>query len=67
MFNEKNRLRFFLWVNDWKQVDLAEKAGISQATLSNAIARNKATAETRAAIAEALGVEEREIFPYGSR
>ncbi|MBT3255799.1 MAG: hypothetical protein HN366_04970 [Deltaproteobacteria bacterium] len=64
--DEKNRIRFYLWMHDWTGFDLAEKAGLSQPTVSNAAKRNRASPRTQKLIAAAFSVPKEEIFPNGT-
>ena len=64
--DEKNRIQFYLWMHEMKGIDLAEKAGLSQSTVSHVRKRNMASAKTRQKIAEAFGAQVEEVFPNGT-
>jgi DNA-binding XRE family transcriptional regulator len=64
--DEKNRIQFYLWMHEMKGIDLAQKAGLSQASVSNARKRNMASTKTRKQIAEAFGAPVEEVFPNGT-
>jgi transcriptional regulator with XRE-family HTH domain len=49
------------------QVELAEKAGLHACQVNAAAKRNVASPRIRTKIADALGVPEEKLFPYGTR
>ena len=62
-----NRLQVHLLLIGMKQVELAEEAGLHVCQVNAAVKRNVASPRIRAKIAEALGVPEEKLFPYGTR